>query len=142
MPGPPEETEDTWMVRPCKIYKEEYNDCTSFKARFHQYFIFGETVDCSQWKRDFDSCVKWNTDNNPAALKELVESETERRRKRLEGHYKNTVWEKRSSPPRDWNKPLPDRLVKEYENTYLDHRAREMAGDKEGELQRTACVLC
>jgi hypothetical protein len=73
--------------------------------------------------------------------KELIESEKERRLKRLEGHYKNNVWKKRVEPPADWNKPLPERLIKEYENTYLYHRAKEMAENKPDELQRRLCVL-
>jgi hypothetical protein len=73
--------------------------------------------------------------------KELVQSEKTRRLKRLEGHYKNNVWKKRMDPPADWNKPLPDRLIKEYENTYLYHRAKEMAGDKPEEIHKTLCVL-
>jgi hypothetical protein len=57
-----------FQVRPCNMYKEEYSDCTSIKARFHQYFIFGKTVDCSQWKRDFDNCVRWKDKKNSSAL--------------------------------------------------------------------------
>lgn len=60
--------EDTWMVRPCEINKEEYSECTSIKARFHQYFIFGKSVDCLQWKRDFENCVQWRDNHNPNAL--------------------------------------------------------------------------
>lgn len=46
------------------MYREEYNDCTSVKGRFHQYFIYGETIDCAQWKRDFDNCSKWKEEND------------------------------------------------------------------------------
>nr|CAD7589160.1 unnamed protein product [Timema genevievae] len=55
-------------IRPCDIYKEEYSDCTSIKARFHQYFIYGEMVDCSQWKKDFKNCSKWTSDQNIEAM--------------------------------------------------------------------------
>ncbi|XP_023703164.1 UPF0545 protein C22orf39 homolog isoform X1 [Cryptotermes secundus] len=130
-----------YAIRPCEMYNEEYSDCTSIKARFHQYFIYGETIDCSQWKRDFNSCVRWRDEHNSNALKELVQSEKNRRLKRLEGHYNNDVWKKRLEPPADWNKPLPERLIKEYENTYLYHRAKEMAGSKPEEVHRTLCVL-
>ncbi|KOC64589.1 UPF0545 protein C22orf39 like protein [Habropoda laboriosa] len=51
----------TWMVRPCEIYKDEYNDCTSIRARFHQYFVFGEPINCKQWNTDYKNCKKWNT---------------------------------------------------------------------------------
>nr|CAD7456526.1 unnamed protein product [Timema tahoe] len=60
------ETKD--LIRPCDIYKEEYSDCTSIKARFHQYFIYGEMVDCSQWKKDFKNCSKWTSDQNIEAM--------------------------------------------------------------------------
>lgn len=141
MPSSVGESEETWMVRPCEMYKEEYSECTSIKARFHQYFIFGKSVDCSQWKRDFENCVLWRDNHNSNALKEVIQSEEDRRLKRLEGHYKNDVWPKRSEPPADWNKPLPERLIKEYENTYLYHRAKEATENKPEDLHRTMCVL-
>lgn len=50
------------------MYKEEYSECTSIKARFHQYFIFGKSVDCSQWKRDFENCIHWRDNHNSNAL--------------------------------------------------------------------------
>jgi len=50
------------------MYKEEYSECTSIKGRFHQYFIFGKSVDCSQWKRDFENCVRWRDNHNSNAL--------------------------------------------------------------------------
>ncbi|XP_021206473.1 uncharacterized protein LOC105842222 isoform X3 [Bombyx mori] len=53
--------EDKWMIRNCDIYEDEYDECTSFRARFHQYFIFGETLDCNQWKKDYDNCCKWES---------------------------------------------------------------------------------
>jgi hypothetical protein len=58
----------SFQVRPCEMYKEEYSECTSVKARFHQYFIFGKSVDCSQWKRDFENCVRWRDNHNSNAL--------------------------------------------------------------------------
>lgn len=41
------------------MYKAEYDDCISIKARFHQYFIFGERIDCSKWKTDYMNCYEW-----------------------------------------------------------------------------------
>lgn len=45
----------------------------------------------------------------------VIESEKNRRNDRLRGHYSNTVWEKRDSPPEDWNKELPEWFEKERE---------------------------
>ncbi|KAJ8966451.1 hypothetical protein NQ317_003197 [Molorchus minor] len=44
-------------------------------------------------------------------------------------HYQNDIWEKRKSPPEDWNKPLPEYLQKEYENSYLNVKSKELRGE-------------
>lgn len=56
------------QVRTCESYKDEYSDCDSIKARFHQYFIFGEKVDCSQWQTDFENCMKYRLNKDIPAL--------------------------------------------------------------------------
>ncbi|XP_055859360.1 UPF0545 protein C22orf39 homolog [Episyrphus balteatus] len=121
---------DAWAIRPCNMYKEEYSDCTSIKARFHQYFVHGESVDCSQWLTDYENCVRYKDSNcnDIKAGAAVVQSEEERRQKRLKAHYANTTWKKRQSPPEDWAKPLPEWLAKKNENTYLEVKANEIAG--------------
>ncbi|XP_028129903.1 UPF0545 protein C22orf39 homolog [Diabrotica virgifera virgifera] len=121
--------ENDWMIRKCFIYDEEYSDCTSLKARFNQYFIFGKSIDCSQWKRDSINCYKWENDKDVNAANELVKSEKQKRKERLLPHYKNDVWTKRTSPPENWNCPLPDYITKEYENSYLNIKSKEMKGE-------------
>ncbi|XP_018318817.1 UPF0545 protein C22orf39 homolog isoform X2 [Agrilus planipennis] len=121
-----------WMIRDCDIYSDEYSDCTSIKARFHQYFVFGTTLDCSQWKRDCDNCWKW---------KELIKSECNRHLERLRNHYANDVWEKRSSPPEDWEKPLPEHMIQEYEHSFLHLKAKEMRGDIPSESVSKYCSI-
>jgi len=115
----------SWMARQCHIYKEEYKDCKSIKSRFHQYFL-GETRDCTQWKTDYDRCLKWEKDNDMDALERLIDSEKERVRKRLQAHYANDVWERRESPPENWNSDLPEFISKEYKNSYLHVKAEEI----------------
>lgn len=51
------------QIRECSDYKEEYDECTSLRGRFHQYFIYGDSIDCNQWKKDHINCCKW-TDKN------------------------------------------------------------------------------
>ena len=29
------------------------------RLRFHQYYVHGETTDCSQWKENFADCELW-----------------------------------------------------------------------------------
>jgi len=59
---------NAWLVRPCEAYNDEYKECTSIKGRFHQYFIEGDNADCSQWKKDFDSCMKFRATKDLVAL--------------------------------------------------------------------------
>ncbi|GLH10445.1 SFRICE_000126 [Gryllus bimaculatus] len=132
--------EPDWPIRPCEMYKEEYKDCTSFRARFHQYFIYGETLDCTQWKKDYDNCVRWTRDKNVKACKELSESEKKRFNDRMRAHYRNDVWEKRSEPPEDWNKPLPEWMQKNYQGTYLDFKSVEFKKGA-GTEERTLCII-
>ncbi|XP_029161594.1 UPF0545 protein C22orf39 homolog [Nylanderia fulva] len=117
---------DEWMVRPCMIYKAEYDDCTSIRARFHQYFVFGKTIDCSQWKTDYTNCYEWEKHKSEKAYKELIMSEKQRRIDRLHAHYQNDVWEKREKPPENWNAPLPEWMQKEFKNSYLHIRSEEL----------------
>ncbi|XP_062563297.1 synaptic plasticity regulator PANTS [Armigeres subalbatus] len=146
-PKTPEEEEifkNLWSLRPCYFYNEEYDDCTSIRGRFHQYFIHGDSIDCNQWKRDFDNCARFekNPKDTKSAL-ELIESEKTRRTVRLGAHYGNDVWKKRDKVPEDWAKPLPEHLRKEYENSYLELKAREMRGEVQPSKDdgRTMCVI-
>lgn len=73
----------------------------------------------------------------------IIDSEKVRRHDRLKAHYKNNVWEKRKQPPPEWNQPLPDYISKNYENSYLGIKAKEMRGETpDNPLQgRTFCVV-
>ncbi|ERL92528.1 UPF0545 protein C22orf39 homolog [Dendroctonus ponderosae] len=120
---------DDWMIRKCPTYDEEYSDCTSIRARLHQLFIFGNTLDCSEWKRSSINCYKWIKDQDKAAGEELVAIEKERRKRRLSGHYANNTWTRRKGPPENWNCPLPEEMQKQYENTYLHVKSKELKGE-------------
>ena len=75
-------------------------------------------IDCNQWKRDFDNCVRFerNPQDTKSAL-ELIESERKRRMERLRAHYGNDVWKKRDTMQEGCSKPLPEYLTKEYETS-------------------------
>ncbi|XP_050345502.1 UPF0545 protein C22orf39 homolog [Nymphalis io] len=131
---------EKWLIRDCDIYEDEYDDCTSFKARFNQYFIYGGSLDCNQWKKDYVNCCKWVKNNDTKAANELIKSEKIRRMRRLTAHYQNDTWKKRESPPTDWEKPLPEWMIKRDQNTYLAQKAQEM---KEGKVvdDKSSCVI-
>nr|XP_053656079.1 UPF0545 protein C22orf39 homolog [Cherax quadricarinatus] len=127
----------SWLVRPCERYKEEYKDCRSIKAKFHQYFIHGETKDCSNWQADYDHCLQYRKYKDLESLTSVIKSEMKRRQERLKGHYTNTVWDKRESPPDDWNKPLPEYLQKTQEGSYLALKSKEQ---KEGKIEEPSYI--
>ncbi|XP_045445898.1 UPF0545 protein C22orf39 homolog [Melitaea cinxia] len=131
---------EKWLIRDCDIYEDEYDECTSFRARFHQYFIYGKTLDCNQWKKDYTNCCKWVNDKDVKAAEALINSEKERRMARLRAHYQNDIWKKRESPPDDWAKPLPEWMIKRDENTYLAQKAREIREGKDVEA-KSFCVI-
>ncbi|KAM7341920.1 synaptic plasticity regulator PANTS [Cochliomyia hominivorax] len=134
---------DEWSIRPCAVYKDEYDDCTSFKARFHQYFINGKNTDCTQWQTDYKNCMRYrdSNGNNVEAGIAVIKSEEERRLKRFHGHYANNVWEKRKSPPADWSKPLPEWMEKKNENSYLQLKQLELEGKVPAQDEKSYCLI-
>jgi len=112
---------DAWMLRECQIYHEEAKACKSVKGRFYQYYVHGEIRDCSEWTENHDDCKLWTNKADKEAAARIIDREKERVKKRLEGHVKNDVWEKRTEPPskEEWNKPLPAYMVDKQERSYL-----------------------
>ncbi|CAL7947092.1 unnamed protein product [Xylocopa violacea] len=133
--SPEKEHEFEWLIRPCHIYNEEYKDCKSIRARFHQYFIFGEMLVCDQWLTDYNNCYLWNKYKNEDAYENLIASEKQRRMRRLKGHYDNDVWQKRDKPPENWNAPLPAWLEEKRQKSYLKSISEEL---KEKPSQKVA----
>lgn len=140
---PSEEKTYAWMIRPCEMYKEEHKECRSIRGRFHQYFVFGELLDCTQWKIDYDNCYLWNKYNNEKAYEDLVNSEKTRRFNRLKGHYSNNVWEKRTTrPPENWNAPLPDWIEEKNKYSYLKIANEKLkAGKSEVVAKNSSCTI-
>uniref|UniRef100_A0A1B6I5V6 Synaptic plasticity regulator PANTS n=1 Tax=Homalodisca liturata TaxID=320908 RepID=A0A1B6I5V6_9HEMI len=130
-----------WMIRPCHLYEDEYDDCTSIRARFQQYFVLGQWEDCTPWKHDYYNCEKWKNNKDKAAAEEIIANEEARRVKRLNAHYNNPVWENRPEPPPDWNAPLPPFLEEKLKNTYLDIKARELREGKVLAADRMCTIL-
>ncbi|KAG8296823.1 hypothetical protein J6590_048897 [Homalodisca vitripennis] len=59
------------QIRPCHLYEDEYDDCTSIRARFQQYFVLGHWEDCTPWKHDYYNCEKWKNNKDKAAAPTL-----------------------------------------------------------------------
>uniref|UniRef100_A0A1B6CYQ7 Synaptic plasticity regulator PANTS n=1 Tax=Clastoptera arizonana TaxID=38151 RepID=A0A1B6CYQ7_9HEMI len=135
-----EKWQKSWMIRPCVLYYEEYKDCKSIRGRFQQYFVEGKYEDCNPWKQDHLNCEKFKTNKDEKAYNEIISNEESRRRKRMQCHLNNKVWENRDSPPENWNAPLPEWMLRRYENTYLNLRALEI---KEGRtpVEKPSCTI-
>lgn len=50
------------------------------------------------------------------------------------------MWKKRKEPPKDWNKPLPEWLNEQYENSYLAYKSAHINADKDDPLAKA--ILC
>ncbi|XP_008548060.1 uncharacterized protein LOC103571624 [Microplitis demolitor] len=118
-----------WMLKPCHMYEEEYKDCKSLRGRFYQYYVHGEQLDCTQWKRDYQNCQKWRKKQDEVAYNDLVESVKKRRLERLKSHVANDTWTRRTKPPEDWNEPLPEWMVKKNEGTFLAAKQKSINAD-------------
>lgn len=118
------------------MYKEEYKECKSIRGRFNQHFVFGETLNCDQWRDDYNNCQKYSWLNNKEAAELLIQSEINRRAVRMKAHYDNDIWTKRESPPEDWSKPLPEFMQGRNQNTYLGEMAQMMKKEEEQGLKQ------
>ncbi|XP_043283388.1 UPF0545 protein C22orf39 homolog [Venturia canescens] len=128
------ERELEWLLKPCEMYKDEYKDCKCMRARFNQYFVYGELLDCSQWKVDYENCQLWKSKDDDKAFEALLASEQKRRLKRLQPHYSNDIWTKRDKPPQNWNKPLPDWMNKKISGTLLEYKQKGIETGKVNDL--------
>lgn len=134
-----------FQVRPCDEYKIEYKECKGIRSRFQQYFVYGTLTDCIPWIDDYNSCVKWEEEQDVKALKRLVVSETLRRINRFKPHEENDVWEKRKTPPENWCSEPPEWFQQQNANSYLAMKRDEEKQAKESGIQikaeRSFCVI-
>ncbi|KAI4490891.1 hypothetical protein M0804_003835 [Polistes exclamans] len=131
---------NSWMIRPCEIYYDEYKECKYWKSRFHQYFIHGHKIDCSSWQKDYHYCKMWQENQSEEAYEALITSEKEHRINRLKGHIGNKVWERRDKPPEDWNSPLPEWMEEKFKDSYLE-KMKNKEVQKKIESINKYCVI-
>lgn len=93
--------------------------------------MYGEYLNCDQWRDDYNNCQKWSWFQNKDAALEIIKSEMKRHGERMKAHTDNTTWTKRDKPPNDWNAPLPDWMEKRNENTFLAFKAKELREEEE-----------
>ena len=81
--------------------------------------VNGKYEDCSEKKNMVDNCNALSGSYDEDAGQRLIDYEEKRIAARLQAHFDNDIWEKRTEPPEDWNKPLPEALAKLAENSLL-----------------------
>ncbi|OQR74055.1 UPF0545 protein C22orf39-like [Tropilaelaps mercedesae] len=129
-----------WMVRPCEYYSDEFKDCTSLKARLHQRFIYGEFINCEQWRTDAENCMKWRNAKDVQALDTVTKSELKKKISRhLSTRATAAVWEFRDTPPsaEEWKPELPPHLKKRMENSTIGL----VTEDGQGSFRRNCCIM-
>merc|ERR1712168_25502 len=117
-----------WMIKPCEEYLEEYNNCTSWKSKQYQKYLYGEIQEatCSQWKTDYNLCLNYRNFKAILAAKTLIEHEKSKRNLRLNSIKSNDVWKYRTVPPPDWLKDLPKNLTDTcIQNTSSENKKNE-----------------
>lgn len=112
------------------------------RGRFQQYFVHGKFVDCQHWKIDYDDSLLYERKDDANAGMRIIRSEKKRRDARMAAHYGNNVWTKRTEPPADWNKPLPEWLEKRNENTFLAIKSKEMLSGEIEDIKLKPATLC
>ncbi|XP_040578832.1 synaptic plasticity regulator PANTS [Lepeophtheirus salmonis] len=105
---------NSWMLRKCYCYYDEYKACGMIKTKIHDLFVHGELQSCDEWKDNFDDCKKWTADKDVEAARRVIRREEKRISDRLKPHHLNNVWDRRSDPPsqEEWSPPLPSYLQK------------------------------
>lgn len=81
-------------------------------------------ADCSTWEENYSDSKLWEDEKDLEAARRVITREKARLAERLKPHYGNTVWEKRKSPPEDWNKQLPKFMLERQKDSYLTEYVR------------------
>jgi hypothetical protein len=104
--------------------------------------VNGDILDCSSWNNDLNDCINFEEKNDYRAGKRIIESENKRRKERMQGHYQNDTWNRRKSPPEDWNKPLPNYITKKYENSFLEMKSKEAKSEGSPDIDLKEPTYC
>lgn len=108
---------DSRLVRPCERYKEMNQLCTSVRSKIQQYYIYGETLDCSQHASNYQSCLDYRKSQNEDSLKPIIAWEKSLIETRKKTQEQNKVWEKREEPPSNFSAPLPAFIQKNHKES-------------------------
>ena len=131
---------DSWILRHCDCYRDEYKSCKSIRGRLHQFYVYGRILDCADWENNVADCKAWNKYKDREAALRVIEREKLRVGTRLRDHFDNDVWKKRKCPPEDWAKPLPDWLKEKSDDSYLAIYMKEKEEERQGALSESGLI--
>lgn len=107
------------FVRPCERYNEFYNSCKSLGGRLHQYYVYGELLDCSAHKENHRACLDYRKTRDFDKLKRVIDWEKNFMETRIMAERSNRTWQFRAKPPADFDSPLPDFLARRQASSTL-----------------------
>uniref|UniRef100_A0A6G1SEM9 Synaptic plasticity regulator PANTS n=1 Tax=Aceria tosichella TaxID=561515 RepID=A0A6G1SEM9_9ACAR len=111
---------DALLVRPCERYRELFSSCKSIRGRIHQYYVYGELLDCSPNQDNYNACLNYRKTKDLKFLSKIIEWEKNLIMTRTNAERQNKTWQFRDSPPEDFNGPLPEFLAKRQANSLFN----------------------
>lgn len=105
------------LVRPCERYNELYKDCRYIRSRIHQYYVYGEFLDCNQHESNYRACIDYRNTRDPEKLEPVIGWERNLIQTRMNTVTQNKAWELRETPPAEFNAQLPDFIAKRTEKS-------------------------
>lgn len=107
-------------IRPCERYEELYKSCRSIRSRVHQYYVYGELLDCKPHKENHTACREFRKTKDLKLLDRIIEWEKKLIHTRLMTVEQNKTWQMRESPPDDFESPLPDHIAKRQKSSLFN----------------------
>lgn len=120
---------DGHLVRPCERYNELYRGCKTIRSRIQQYYVYGETLDCSPHKNNYKACLQYRHTRDASHLDTIIEWEKNLINTRLKTVEQNTTWKRRETPPADFDRPLPEFLKKRSQRSIFRNLDQKSAVD-------------
>lgn len=113
---------DAHLIRPCERYMELYRSCKSILSRIHQYYVYGETLDCSPHVNNYNACLSFRKSKDVSLLDTIISWEKDFINIRMKTVEQNKAWKMRETPPADFDGPLPEFIVKRNRNSIFNSR--------------------
>lgn len=99
-----------YLVRVCEEYKSLFKNCKRISSRIHQYYVYGDLLDCNIHNDNYSHCLNYRKKKNLDSLNPIIEWENAVMDARNKSVLNNKAWQLRDRPPIDFDGPLPEFL--------------------------------